>query len=94
MKLSFAGGTLLVENSSISASDYGVYRTNSASTANSHINNSHVYGNTNAIDSAAANTFIFAGGSLLNAGLDPVNGKVTCAGVYDGSYIFYASTCP
>ena len=34
----------------------------------------------------------FVGGSLLMGG--PVAGEVQCAGVWDGDYTFYASSCP
>jgi hypothetical protein len=83
--VSASGGTNLT---------YGVYNTAASDTFTVLVSNSQITGSTNTILNDAEFTTLI-GGSLLNGG--PVStggGTVTCAGVYDEIYAFYASTCP
>ncbi len=67
--------------------NYGVYTTSLGTLL---VNNSKISGSTNTLISATSTIRI--GASQLSGG--PVSGTVTCAGVYDEAYVFYASTCP
>jgi hypothetical protein len=53
-----------------------------------HADNCEIAGET----ATVLSSFGFIGGSKLDGGA--VSGTVTCAGVWDESYTFYASTCP
>lgn len=78
------GGTLNIGISNLASS--GVYTVT--------INNSQVTGSTYTIFNGSQFT-TRVGASLLSGG--PVSntiGTLTCAGVYDEAYVFYASTCP
>lgn len=57
------------------------------------VSNCQVMGYTNSILNATAFTTL-VGASLLDGAVDDSAGTVTCAGVYNESYAFYASTCP
>ncbi len=72
-------------------SNYGVYNANSSGTVK--INHSVISGTTYSIYNGSEVTTMVAntqldGGPVFNAG------TLTCAGVYDENYTFYASTCP
>jgi hypothetical protein len=60
------------------------------SSSSSTINNSQITASSSTIYNDRCSTRV--GASLLNGG--PVSSGVTCAGVYDKNYTFYASTCP
>jgi hypothetical protein len=53
------------------------------------INNSVITGSTYSVYNDGATTYV--GASQLTG---TTSGSPTCAGVYDASYTFYASTCP
>jgi len=58
------------------------------------IDNSTLSGSTNTISSHPLFT-VRVGGSKLEGGpVQPNNGSVTCAGVYDENYTFFANSCP
>lgn len=57
------------------------------------VSNCQVMGYTNSILNATAFTTLI-GASLLDGAVDDSAGTVTCAGVYDENYAFYASACP
>jgi hypothetical protein len=90
--------SLTIQNSIISASggtnNIGIknYATSGSYTVT--LNNSQVTGSTNTIINHSEFT-TRVGASLLDGGAVNANGgTVTCAGVYDEAYAFYASTCP
>jgi hypothetical protein len=56
------------------------------------INNSQITGSTNTIRNDTE--FTTRVGASQLAGGSVISGVVICAGVYDESYTFYASTCP
>ncbi len=70
--------------------NYGVYNTSSGTVK---INHSVIKGTTFTINNGAGVTTM-VGNTQLDGG--PVNntGTLTCAGVYDENYTFYASSCP
>jgi hypothetical protein len=58
------------------------------------VSSSQITANTSTIyDDAEFDTFV--GASLLSGGAVVPNGStMTCAGVYDESFVFYPDTCP
>jgi hypothetical protein len=68
----------------------GNYGMSACISSSAVVNNSQIIGGTNTIINSASTVRV--GGSQLSGG--PVFGTVTCAGVYDENYAFYASTCP
>jgi len=87
-----------IQNSTISASggtsNYGIYNTATSGTYTVTVNNSQITGSTNTIRNDSEFT-VRVGASLLDGGaVSAGGGTVTCAGVYDENYVFYASTCP
>ena len=70
---------------------YGVYNLFSSSTVK--IDHSVIKGTTNTIYNDSGNT-IRVGNTRLDGGAVNNSGTLTCAGVYDENYTFYASTCP
>lgn len=69
---------------------YGVYNTGSGTIK---INHSRIQGTTGTIcNEAGATTFV--GNTQMDGGAPYNNGTLTCAGVYDENYTFYANTCP
>jgi len=78
-----SGGT-----NNVGVSNSGV---NSQMAGTVKIHNSVIKGTTNTIANAVGGT-ILVGNSQLDGGASA--GIVKCAGVYDGDYNFYASTCP
>ncbi len=87
--------SMVVNGSQISGNQYGFYISGSGSyTPTVSINNSQISGSTNALYNGA-NSVTRIGASQLSGGPVSVgSGTVTCAGVYDENYAFYASTCP
>jgi hypothetical protein len=88
--------SMTINNSIISASggtnNIGIYAyIDLGGSFNMLVNNSQITGNTTTI-STVANYTTRLGASQLSGG--SVIGAVTCAGVYDENYAFYASTCP
>ena len=86
-----------INNSVISASDgspnYGIYNLASTGSYTVQVNNSQVSGSTNTISNDSEFT-TQVGASKMDGGGVTGGGTVTCAGVYDENYAFYASTCP
>lgn len=85
-----------VQNSTFNAGGdtgnrYGIYNDNTPSTVT--VSNCQITGSTNAIYHQVGST-TRVGGSLLSGGPVAGTGIVTCAGVYDENFAFYASTCP
>ncbi len=78
-----SSATLNVEHSRIDAGDTGIVAINSAPI---RVISSEVRGASGSVNAFGA----YIGGSLL----DPVANAAACAGVYDNSFTFYASTCP
>jgi hypothetical protein len=58
------------------------------------VNNSQVTGSTNTIRNDSAFTTRIGASKLDGGAVSVGGGTVTCAGVYDENYTFYASTCP
>jgi hypothetical protein len=75
-------------NASGSLDGYGIY---SYSTSKVVIRNSGITGSTASI-TTDARTLVF--NTQLTGTVDAPPSTVTCAGVYDEGYVFYASTCP
>jgi hypothetical protein len=85
--------TNVTASASGGTNNWGVFSTGGGTIM---INNSVIIGSTNTIFNDT-NTTTRVGNSKLNGG--PVSnaanaGALTCAGVYDENYTFYASTCP
>ena len=92
--------TPTIRNSVISADGtsgnrYGIYNIVMGSTYTVQVNSSQVSGLTNSIYSTTntGSIIVLVGASQLSGGAVS-GGTVTCAGVYDEAYAFYASTCP
>ncbi|MBU0492845.1 MAG: hypothetical protein KKB13_13435 [Chloroflexi bacterium] len=88
-----------ISNSTLRASDgtsgnYGLYNYALSSSYTVRVSNSQVAGSTNTIYNNAQFT-TYVGATLLDGeAVAPNGGTITCAGVYDEAYAFYASTCP
>jgi hypothetical protein len=74
--------TLVVEHSQIEAADTGIFATSGATV---HVINSEVKGSASVTALA---------GYIAGTMLDGTTNVAACAGVYDASFTFYASTCP
>jgi hypothetical protein len=88
-----SGGSPTIHNSVVTASDAASSNTgiDAWSGGAVTVNNSHVVGITNTIEGLGSTVKV--GASKLEGG--PATGSpITCAGVYDENYAFYASTCP
>jgi hypothetical protein len=88
----------MIQNSVIRASggnSYGIFNFAFSGSYTVRVNNCQITGSTRTILNDTKFT-ILIGASLLDGGpvYNPGGGVCTCAGVYDESYIFYASTCP
>jgi hypothetical protein len=86
-----------IQNSTISASgasSSGIYNEATSGSYAVRVDNCQITGGTNTIRNDAEFTTL-VGASLLSGGNVVTNtGTVTCAGVYDEAYTFYASACP
>jgi hypothetical protein len=86
-----------IQNSTISASgtsSSGIYNEATGGSYTVHVDNCQITGGTDTILNDAEFTTL-VGASLLDGGTVNANGgTVTCAGVYDEAYTFYASACP
>jgi len=86
-----------IQNSVIRASsgtsNYGIYNAASSGAYTVLVNNSQISGSTNTIYNDAEFT-TRVGASQLDGGAVYAGGTMTCAGVYDENYVFYANTCP
>jgi hypothetical protein len=85
--------TLSLQNSIVSAggapNNFGILN---GGTSTVNIDSSQIIASTNTINNSA-NVSVFVGASKLSGG--PVfGGTSTCAGVYNGSYSFFPSSCP
>jgi len=71
---------------------HGVYNTSSGTVK---INHSVISGTTNTIYNGSGVTTRVGNTQLAGGGVVNVSGgTLTCAGVYDENYTFYASSCP
>jgi len=88
------GASPVIQHSVIKADEYGIFISFSSTAAVVVINHSQIYAPSATIKNA--NNFATSvGASLLSGGAVSITGgTVTCAGVYDEGYAFYASTCP
>ena len=90
--------SLTINNSAISTSGgtnhYGIYNIADGGTYTVLVNNSQVSGATNTIRNDSVFTTRIGASQLSGGAVSVGGGTVTCAGVYDESYTFYASTCP
>jgi hypothetical protein len=87
-----------IRNSVISASgatniNVGIYNSATSSGYTLIVDSSQITASTNTIYNGGTHT-ILIGASLLSGGNMTGGGMITCAGVYDENYTFYASTCP
>jgi hypothetical protein len=87
--------TVVLHNVAVNGAEYGLETDVGffppGSSLDVMINNSSIRGVANSIDNSSANVFV--GGTQLAGGAVAGSG-VTCAGVWDESYTFSASTCP
>jgi hypothetical protein len=109
MRVSASGGELsfgvhnlyssaTIRNNVISASgatdsNIGIYNQATSGSYTVTVDNSQITASEHTIQ----NTLTFTttiGASLLSGGDVRIGGNLTCAGVYDENYTFYASTCP
>ncbi len=92
-----SSSTPTIQSSTIRASDgtsnRGVYNSAASGSYTMKVNNCQVTGSTNTIVNDTEFTARI-GASQLDGGPVTGGGTVTCAGVYDENYTFYASTCP
>jgi hypothetical protein len=86
-----------IQNSTIrvggGTSNYGIYNSATGGTYTVKVSNCQVTSSTNTIFNDTEFTTRIAM-SQLDGGAVTGGGTVTCAGVYDEAYTFYASTCP
>ena len=89
--------SVVIQDSVIVASggtyNHGICNTAPSGSYTVKINNSQVTGGTDTIANGS-NITTRIGASLLDGGAVDNYGTLTCAGVYDEAYAFYASTCP
>ena len=71
----------------------GIVSTASSGASIVTVNNSQVKGSSITV-SNGSNVTTLIGASQLSGGAVTNGGTLTCAGVYDEAYVFYASTCP
>ena len=92
-----AASSPTIQNSTVRASggtnSYGIYNSASGGLHTVKVNNCQVTGSTNTIRNDTEFT-VRIGASQLDGGAVTGGGTVTCAGIYDEAYTFYASTCP
>ena len=93
-----ASSSPTIHNSTIRGSggtsgSYGIYNVAPSGSHTVRVDNSQVTGSTNTIYNTGSFTTLI-GVTLLDGGAVTGGGTVTCAGVYDENYVFYASTCP
>jgi hypothetical protein len=89
--------SLTMHNSVVEAvngsTNLGVFNTASSGSYTVTIHNSQITADSPLLNDAEFTTLI--GATYLNGGaVLPSGGTVTCAGVYDEAFVFYASTCP
>jgi hypothetical protein len=86
-----------IRNSVISASgatnNYGIFNIALGGSYKVTVDNSQITATSNTIRNDAEFTTRI-GASLLSVGIVTGTGTITCAGVYNQDYTFYASTCP
>jgi hypothetical protein len=73
--------------------NYGLYNYSVSGTYTIDVNNSRIIGSTNSIYNAPGFT-VRIGASRISGTTLAGGGVLTCAGVYNDSYTFFASTCP
>ncbi len=75
------------------AHNYGIYNHAAIGSYTVLVNNSQISGSTNTILNDTSFTTL-VGASQLDGGVALNLGILTCAGVYDEAYAFFANTCP
>jgi hypothetical protein len=85
----YLGSDIRISRSTVRASGGTSYGIDNASFNQTSVDNSEITGATATVREFGT---AMVGGSKLDGGA--VSGSVTCAGVWDESYAFYASTCP
>jgi hypothetical protein len=92
--LSDATGTLVrVDAVSGSGTAYALWASDATASKIIALDASRLFGGTTI--RGGVNYSIRVGGSLLSGGaVSPSGGTITCAGVWDETYVFYPSTCP
>jgi hypothetical protein len=88
-----------IQFSVVSASDgdsYGIHNISGNDTYTATVNGCQIIAATHTIlnDDHVDNFTTLVGASLLSGGTVTGTGTITCAGVYDENYAFYATTCP
>lgn len=87
-----------IQNSAISTSgafsNYAVYNTNASGNRLVTIDNSALSGSTSTIRNLTQFTTRVGASKLAGGSVIPGGGALTCAGVHDENYAFFASTCP
>ncbi len=83
-----------INNCVISGSNYGIYNYAYSGSYTVLVNNSQISGVTNTIRNDAVFTTRVGASQLSGGAVYLIGGTLTCAGVYDENYTFYASTCP
>ncbi|MCX6032817.1 MAG: hypothetical protein NT169_26470 [Chloroflexi bacterium] len=89
-----------IQNSTIAASggtnNYGIYNTAGLDldTFTVKVSNSQITGSTSTIRNDSKYTTRVGASQLAGEAASAGGGPMTCAGVYDENYAFYASTCP
>lgn len=88
----------IIEGSTIKASggtdgNFGIW--NASLESNTlKVNNSQISGSTNTISNTTQFTTLVGASQLDGGPVLPNVGTITCAGVYDENYVFFANTCP
>ncbi|HET9494124.1 MAG TPA: hypothetical protein VFR15_07840 [Chloroflexia bacterium] len=87
-----------IQGSAVSASggsiNMGVFNTATTGSHTVKIDNSKITGSSNSIFNGAQFTTRVGASQLEGGPVVPGGGTVSCAGVYDENYVFFASTCP
>jgi hypothetical protein len=92
------GNNTDIRNSTVTArlattASYGMTISTAITSGIATVNNSTIVGDTSYIG-VGATCSAFVGASQLKGGSVTGGGTAVCAGVFDGSYTFFASTCP
>ncbi len=80
--------------SKLGSFDYGIYNTAAADTYLVTLEHSRIESEDETVRNDAEFTTLVGNSRLAGDPVDPRGGTVTCAGVYDETYTFFASTCP
>jgi hypothetical protein len=84
MSITASGGT----------SNYGIYNSATSGSYTVKVDNSQIRASTNTVRNDAEFTTRVGASKLEGGAVSTGGGTVTCAGVHDENYAFFASTCP